>query len=143
MGSVGQRAAKLLSVKLWERFDPGCSWTWAYWCKSGRGQMAHFFLRPPTLTASNFEALWSTDLILTVLKDLNPLKKYAKHQEPSYNFRLSFVCSKNPHFNSNYQVKVRFSLDLSVCMSLVKKLSWQQRNLGDMFRWIKVTSYST
>ena len=62
--------------------------------------MADFFLRPPTLTAGNFEALYSTDPLLTVLKDLNPLKRYAKYQEASYNFRLGFVCSKDPHFNS-------------------------------------------
>ena len=52
MGSVGQRAAKLLSVKLWERFGQGRSRTRADWFESGRGQMADFFLGPPTLTAS-------------------------------------------------------------------------------------------
>ena len=57
MGSVSQRAAKLLSVKLWETFDPGRSQTLADWFESGRGQMADFLLRPPTLTASNFDAL--------------------------------------------------------------------------------------
>ena len=77
--SVNQRASKLLSVKLWERFDPGRSRTRADWFESGQGQMADFFLRPPTLTASNFDALWPTDPIFTVLKDLNPLKMYFKY----------------------------------------------------------------
>ena len=31
--------------------------TLADWLKWGRGQVADFFLRPPTLTASNFAAL--------------------------------------------------------------------------------------
>ena len=31
-----------------------CSQTRADWFKSGQGQMADFFLRPPNLTASNF-----------------------------------------------------------------------------------------
>ena len=79
MGSVGQRAAKLLSIKLWVKFDPGRSRTRADWFKSGRGQMANFFLRPPTLTASNFNALRQTDSIFTVLKDLNILKKYSNN----------------------------------------------------------------
>ena len=42
MESVGQRAAKLLSVKLWERFDPGRSRTRADWFESDRGMMADF-----------------------------------------------------------------------------------------------------
>ena len=57
MRSVDQRASKLLAVKVGERFDPGRSRTRADWFESGRGQMADFFLIPPTLTASNFDAL--------------------------------------------------------------------------------------
>ena len=69
--SVGQRAAKLPAIKLWEWFEtvqasnPG---TLADW---GRGQLSDFFLRPPTLTASNFAALWPTELIFTAFKVLN------------------------------------------------------------------------
>ena len=72
----------------------------AEWFKWGQGQVADFFLRPPTLTASNFEALKPTDLIVTVSKDLNLLKKYTKNQEASYNFRLGFTLSNRPHFQS-------------------------------------------
>ena len=49
---------------------------------------------------------------------------YIKNQEASYNFRLGFVCSKDPHFNSTYEVKVRSSLDLAVlkhpCFQIAK-----------------------
>ena len=70
--------------------------------KWSQGKAADFFLRPPILTAGNFEALQSTDPILTALKYLNHLKKCVKYEEASYNFRLGFACSKNPHFNSTY-----------------------------------------
>ena len=56
--SVGQRAAKLPAIKLWEWSDPGPTRTRAEWFKWGRGRTADFFLRPPTLTAGNFEALY-------------------------------------------------------------------------------------
>ena len=41
---------------------------------------------------SNFAALWSTDFIFPVLKDLNLLKKFTKNQEANYSFRLIFAC---------------------------------------------------
>ena len=71
---VGQRAAKLPAIKLWEWFDRGQSQIRADWFKRGRGRMADFFLRPSTLKAGNFEALQSTDPLLSVLKDLNLFK---------------------------------------------------------------------
>ena len=57
MRSVCQRPAKLLVIKLLEWFDPGTTRIRADWFEGGRGQMADFFLRPPTLTAGNFDAL--------------------------------------------------------------------------------------
>ena len=90
LGSVGQRAAKWLAIKLWEWFDPGTTRIWADWFKSGRGQMADFFLRPPNLTASNFEAL---------LKDLNLLKEIIKNQEASSILRVGFALSNRPHLH--------------------------------------------
>ena len=71
---VGQRA-----VKLWEWFDVGLARTQAE-CpcthfNCGMAEAADFFLRPPTLTASNFASLWPKDPILNVLKDLNPSLK--------------------------------------------------------------------
>ena len=100
LGFVGQRAAKLPAIKLWKWFNPAQSWIRADWFEWGRGWAADFFLRPPTLTASNFEALWSIDLKFLALKDLNPLQKYNKNQEASYNFWLGFALSNRPHFAS-------------------------------------------
>jgi len=100
LGSLGQRAAKWPAIKLWEWFDPGTTRIRADWFESGRGQMADFFLRPPTLTASNFDALWPTDPIFTVLKDLNPLKRYFKYQEAGSILRVIFAHSKWLHFTS-------------------------------------------
>ena len=57
LGSVGQRAAKLLAIKLWEWFDHGQIRIWADCFECGRGWKADFFLRPPTLIANNFAAL--------------------------------------------------------------------------------------
>ena len=41
----------------------------AEWLECGQGRMADFFLRPLTLTASNFKALQSIDPVFTVMKD--------------------------------------------------------------------------
>ena len=104
--SVGQRATNLLAIKLWEWLDrdresnPG---TLADW---GRGRLADFFLRPPTLTASSFEALWPTDSKFLAIKDLNLLKMYTKNQEASSILRVDFALSKWPHLHRFYQVTV-------------------------------------
>ena len=45
-----------------------------------------------------------TDLIFTVFKDLNLLKKYIKNQEASYDFRLGFALSNRPHLHRAYLV---------------------------------------
>ena len=55
----------------------------------GRGRMADFFLRPPTLTDSNFAAIWPTDPKFLAFKDLNILKKYNKYQEASSILRMT------------------------------------------------------
>ena len=114
--SVGQRAAKLPAIKLWEWLDrdrgsnPGRLADW------GRGRLADFFLRPPTLTASNFAALWPTDPKFLALKDLNLLKKDTRYQKTSDNFRLGFAMSKRTHFNSAYLLRVPFSSGIAVHM---------------------------
>ena len=43
-------------------------------------EVADFFLRTPTLTASNFKVLWLTDPKFLAIKDLNPYKKVLKFQ---------------------------------------------------------------
>ena len=125
--SVGQRAAKLPAIKVWELFDPGRSQTRAEWFEWGRGLPADFFLRPSTLKAGNFEALYSLDPIFTVLKFLNPLKRYFKNQEASYNFKLGFVLSNRPYFNSAYLVRVPFLTNIAV--GLVKSLTYSGAQL--------------
>ena len=97
--SVGQRAAKLPAIKLWEWFDPGWSWTRADRFECGRGWKADFFFRPPTLIVSNFEALQSTDPKFLSFKDLNLLKKHIKNQEASSILRVVFALSKSPHLH--------------------------------------------
>ena len=72
-----------MAIKLWEWLDPGRIWIQANWLEWGQGQAANFFLRPPTLTASNFVALWLTDPKFLAFKDLNLLKKHIKNQEAS------------------------------------------------------------
>ena len=72
----------------------------ADWFEWDWGWAADFFLRPPTLTASIFEALESIDLKLLELKDLKSLQKYYKNQEASYNFSLGFALSNRPYFAS-------------------------------------------
>ena len=73
--------------------------------------MANFFLRPPTLKAGNFKALYSKDPIFTVLKDLN---SYTKNQGDSYNFKQGFALSNRSHFNSVYLVRVPFLSGVAV-----------------------------
>ena len=78
MKSVGQKAAKLLAVKIWEWFDPRRSRIQAEWFERGQGRAADFFVRPPTLIASNFDGLWPTDPIFLAEKELIPFPKYSK-----------------------------------------------------------------
>ena len=64
VGSVGQRAAELPDIKLFEWFDPGelepRPNALAH-ISAGMAKVADFFFKTPTLTASNFAALCSTD----------------------------------------------------------------------------------
>ena len=77
VGSVGQRTANLPAIKVWEWFDPGPPRTRANWFECGRGRMADFFMKPPTLPTGNFEAIWPKALKFLAIKDLHLLKKYA------------------------------------------------------------------
>ena len=99
LGSVGQRAAKLPAIKLWEWFELARDRIQADWFEWGRGWAADFFLRPPTLTASNFAALSPKDFKFSALKDLNLLKKHTKNQEASSILRVVFALSKWPHLH--------------------------------------------
>ena len=76
--------------------------------------MADFFVRPPTLTTGNFEAIWPKDLKISAIKDLNRLKKYVKYQEVSSILKMGFALSKWPHLHRAYVVTVPFILILAV-----------------------------
>ena len=47
----------------------------------GMAEAADFFLRTPTLKASNFAALWPTNFKFSVIKDLYFLKVVTKFQK--------------------------------------------------------------
>ena len=100
LGSVGQWAAKLPAIKLSEWLDrdresnPSRLADW--------GRLAYFFLRPPTLTASNFAALWPTDSKFLAFKHLNLLKKHTKNQENNSILRVGFALSKWPHLHREW-----------------------------------------
>ena len=72
----------------------------------GLAELADFFLRPKTLTAGSFAALWPTDFKFLALKDLNFLKKHIKNQETSSILKVVFALSKWPYFHRAYVVTV-------------------------------------
>ena len=47
--------------------------------------------------AGNFAALWPTDFMFVILKDLSLLKKYNKIQEASYILKIDFALSKSTY----------------------------------------------
>ena len=94
-------------------------------------EVADFFLRTPNLTASNFAALWLTDLKFSASKDLSPFSKCVKFQEATSILRLGFALSKWSHFDSVYLPRGRF-----VLLSIVDSKFEQTR----LFVWIFISS---
>ena len=90
LGSVGQRASKLLAVKLWKWLTATGNRTRA---KSNHSQ---------SLMASNFAALWPTDPKFSALKDLILFSTVSKVQEASSILKVGFAFSKWPHFHRAY-----------------------------------------
>ena len=80
----------------------------------GPGPGGRLFLRPPTLKASNFEALWSTYSIFLAWKDLIPFPKYTKIKGSGSNFIVGFALSKTPHLHRAYSVTVRKRKSMTV-----------------------------
>ena len=99
LGSVGQWAAKLPAIKLSEWLDRDRESNPSRLADWGRGRPADFFLRPPTLTASNFAALWPADPKFLALKNLNLLKRHTKNQVASSILKVVFAFSKWPHLH--------------------------------------------
>ena len=116
--SVGKRAAKLLAIKLWEWFELG-PFGHAH-SSAVKAEVADFFSRLPTLTASNFAALRLTDPKFSAFEILNPFKTVKKVQGASRILKVAFALSKWPHFTSIYLVRLPFLtgiavIDFSIC----------------------------
>ena len=69
-------------------------------------EAADFFLRTPTLTASNFAALWPTDPKFLVLKDLLFFSECIEFQGTGSILKVGFALSKWSHFHRVYLVTV-------------------------------------
>ena len=67
---------------------------------------ADFFLRTPTLTASNFAALWSTDPKFLALKDLLFFSQGIEFQVAGSILKVVFALSNWPHLHRAYLVTV-------------------------------------
>ena len=69
---------------------------------AGMAEAADFFLRTPTLTASNFAALWPIDPKFLAFIDQNPFSKCAKFQDAGGILRVAFAWSNWPHLHRGY-----------------------------------------
>ena len=99
LGSVGQRAAKLLAVKV-----GGLKKKSASWPRPQSASVPGFDSRSrsnhsQSLMAGNFAALWPTDSKFLATKDLNLLKKHTKNQVASSILKVVFAFSKWPHLH--------------------------------------------
>ena len=61
---------------------------------AGMTEAAEFFMRTPTLTASEIEALLSKESKFAVLEDLNFLRENTKNKQASNIVRVGFALSK-------------------------------------------------
>ena len=114
--SVGQRAAKLPAIKLWEWLNRDRGSNPSRLADWGRGRLADFFLRPPTLTASNFAALWSTDPKFLALKDLLFFSQDIEFQVAGSILKVVFALSNWPHLHRAYLVTVCKRGAMAVCL---------------------------
>ena len=88
---VGQRAAKLWSVKLWEWSDrPGLELGLPLF-RSTRAAQQDFF-RPPTLTACNFATSWHTETHSTSLERSQPLLQTQPQLRGLAGFLIQVIC---------------------------------------------------
>ena len=97
--SVGQRAAKLLAVKVGGLKKKSAFQPWPHSNRSARVHDHQGSNHSPSLMAGKFAALWPTDPKFLALKDLNLLKKHTKNQEASSILRVVFGLSKWPHLH--------------------------------------------
>ena len=108
MGSVGQRASKLLAVKVGGLKKKSAVWPRPHsnqlaWVRGGPGSN-----HSQSLTDGNFAALWPTDPKFLELKDLSRLKKRTKNQVASSILKVVFAFSKWRHLHRAYLLASRF-----------------------------------
>ena len=107
LGSVDQRAAKLLAVKVGGLKKKSAGQPRPHSNQSARVRFRSRSNHSQSLMASNFATLWPTDSKFLALKNLNPLKIVLKFQEPSSVLKMGFALSKWPHLHRAYLVTVR------------------------------------
>ena len=108
MGSVGQRAAKLPAIKVWEWFGPGTTRARA---RAGRQTFLWDLQLWRLVTLKPFDL----QTIFLALKDLIPFSKYNKIQGSCSIYRVGFALSKTPHLHRAYLVTVRKRKSMTVC----------------------------
>ena len=104
LGSVGQRAAKLLAVKV-----GGLKKKSAGRPRPHSNQLARVRTRAKSnhsqsLMAGNFAALWPTDSKFSALKDLILFSTVSKDQKASSILKVGFALSKWPHLHRAYVI---------------------------------------
>ena len=106
MGSVGQRAAKLLAVNVGGLKKKSAIRPRPHLSQSARVRTQAKSNHSQNLIAGNFAALWPTDPKFSALKDLNFFKKCTNNQEASSILRVGFALSKWPHLYRVYLLGV-------------------------------------
>ena len=119
MGSVGQRAAKLLAVNVGGLKKESAIRPWPHSNQSARVRSWAKSNHSQSLMAGNFAALWPTDPTFSGLKDLNPFKAFYKIQEASSILKVGFAPLKWPYLHRAYVVTVPFILILAVILIMV------------------------
>ena len=104
MGSVGQKAAKLLAVNVGGLKKKSANRPRPHSKQSARVRCLARSNHSQSLMASNFAALWPTDSKFSAIKDLNLLKKHIKNQVASSILKVVFAFSKWPHLHRAYVI---------------------------------------
>ena len=115
LGSVCQRAAKLLAVKV-GGLKKVCQPAPAPVSQCARVRTPAPSNHSQSLMAGNFAAIWPTDPKFSASKDLIPFTAVSEVQEASSILKVSFDFSKWPHFHKAYQVTIRKQMSIAVCL---------------------------